>query len=80
VTKHGAAMGTPAGILYELCGNHGLEASQIAKVKWRGLQRPAERKGYLQRSNLNAPLHITETLGEYATAVDVVCPPGERKQ
>jgi hypothetical protein len=39
----------------------------------------ADQKGYLQRSNLHALLHIPETIENYATVVNVVCSPGEAK-
>jgi hypothetical protein len=36
----------------------------------------ASRKGYLQRSNLHAVLHVLDTIQDYGTASNVKCSPG----
>jgi hypothetical protein len=36
----------------------------------------ASRKGYWQRSNIHAVLHIVDTINDYGTAINVICSPG----
>lgn len=45
----------------------------------RACAKPADRKGYLQRSNIHAVLHLPETLQNFGIAANILCSPGEFK-
>lgn len=38
-----------------------------------------EQKGYLQRSNIHAVLHLADTIEDYGTVANILCSPGEFK-